>query len=57
MQAGGSDRGRDFAAKHADSIVATARGAKAMKEYRDDVRGRAAKIGREPDDIKFLGLF
>ena len=25
-----------------------------MKEYRDDVRARAAKAGRNPDDIKVL---
>ena len=28
-----------------------------MKEYRDDVRRRAAKFGRNPDDIKVLWLF
>jgi alkanesulfonate monooxygenase SsuD/methylene tetrahydromethanopterin reductase-like flavin-dependent oxidoreductase (luciferase family) len=57
VQAGGSDRGRDFAAKHADSIVAGANGTKAMKEFRDDVRRRAVKFGRNPDDIKVLWLF
>jgi FMN-dependent oxidoreductase (nitrilotriacetate monooxygenase family) len=57
VQAGGSDKGRDFAAKHADSIIATANGPAAMKEFRDDVRRRAAKFGRNPDDIKVLYLF
>jgi FMN-dependent oxidoreductase (nitrilotriacetate monooxygenase family) len=57
IQAGGSPRGRDFAAKHADSIIAKANGVKGMKEFRDDVRNRAAKIGRNPDDIKVLFLF
>ena len=57
VQAGGSDKGRDFAAKHADSIIATANGPKAMKEFRDDVRQRAVKFGRNPDDIKVLYLF
>jgi len=57
IQAGGSDKGRDFAAKHADSIIATANGPAAMKDFRDDVRRRAAKFGRNPDDIKVLYLF
>jgi FMN-dependent oxidoreductase (nitrilotriacetate monooxygenase family) len=56
VQAGGSPRGRGFAAKHADSIIATANGISGMKAYRDDVRARAAAIGRNPDDIKVLFL-
>jgi len=56
VQAGGSQRGRDFAAKHADSIIATANGTAGMKEFRDDIRGRAAALGRDPDDIKILYL-
>jgi alkanesulfonate monooxygenase SsuD/methylene tetrahydromethanopterin reductase-like flavin-dependent oxidoreductase (luciferase family) len=57
VQAGGSEKGRDFAAKHADSVISTAQGPKAMKEFRDDVRARAVKHGRNPDDIKLLWLF
>jgi FMN-dependent oxidoreductase (nitrilotriacetate monooxygenase family) len=56
VQAGGSPRGRAFAAKHADSIIATANQTAGMKEYRDDVRGHAARFGRDPDDIKVLFL-
>jgi alkanesulfonate monooxygenase SsuD/methylene tetrahydromethanopterin reductase-like flavin-dependent oxidoreductase (luciferase family) len=56
VQAGGSPTGRQFAAKHADSIIATANGVPGMKEYRDDVRARARSIGRNPDDIKVLFL-
>src|SRR5712671_5326865 len=56
VQAGGSPRGRDFAAKHADSIIATANQISGMKAYRDDVRQHAVKIGRSPDDIKVLFL-
>ena len=56
VQAGGSPRGRDFAAKHADSIIATANGIRGMRDFRDDVRARAAKIGRNPDDIKVMYL-
>ncbi len=56
VQAGGSPRGREFAARTADSIIATANGAAGMKWYRDDVRARAAAAGRNPDDIKVLFL-
>jgi FMN-dependent oxidoreductase (nitrilotriacetate monooxygenase family) len=56
IQAGASPRGRDFAAKFADSIIATANGAAGMKAFRDDIRLRAAKFGRDPDGIKVLFL-
>ncbi|HET6236016.1 MAG TPA: NtaA/DmoA family FMN-dependent monooxygenase [Acetobacteraceae bacterium] len=56
VQAGGSPRGRAFAAKHADSIIAVANGVAGMKQYRDDVRGHAVKFGRNPDDAKVLFL-
>ncbi len=56
VQAGGSPRGREFAARTADSIIATANGLTGMKAYRDDVRARAAAAGRDPDDIKVLFL-
>jgi long-chain alkane monooxygenase len=54
VQAGGSPKGRHFAAKNADSIIATANGIEGMKEYRDDVRARAEAQGRKPDDVKVL---
>ncbi|MBV8839056.1 MAG: NtaA/DmoA family FMN-dependent monooxygenase [Alphaproteobacteria bacterium] len=54
VQAGGSPRGRQFAAETADSIIAAASGVEAMREYRTDVRKRAAAAGRNPDDIKVL---
>jgi len=56
VQAGGSPRGRAFAAKHADSIIAPAYRLAGMREYRDDVRAHAVKLGRNPDDIKVLFL-
>lgn len=52
LQAGASPRGRDFAAQHADAIVSVANGVEGMKEFRADIRARAEKIGRNPDDIK-----
>ena len=56
VQAGGSPRGREFAARHADSVICVARGTKGMKAFRDDVRSRAARLGRDPDAIKMLFL-
>jgi FMN-dependent oxidoreductase (nitrilotriacetate monooxygenase family) len=56
VQAGGSPRGRAFAARHAHSVIATANGIDGMKAYRDDVRAKAAAFGRDPDDIKVLFL-
>jgi FMN-dependent oxidoreductase (nitrilotriacetate monooxygenase family) len=54
VQAGASPRGRDFAARHADSIISIASGVEAMKAFREDIRERAAKLGRDPDSIKVL---
>ncbi|MGA8758094.1 MAG: NtaA/DmoA family FMN-dependent monooxygenase [Stellaceae bacterium] len=56
VQAGGSPRGRAFAARHADSIIATANQIDGMKQYRDEVRAHAVRFGRDPDDIKVLYL-
>ena len=55
-QAGGSPRGRQFAAQHADTIVALTKGIAAMKTYRDDVRARMIACGRDPDACKVLFL-
>jgi FMN-dependent oxidoreductase (nitrilotriacetate monooxygenase family) len=54
VQAGGSPRGRDFAARHADSIISVASGVDSMKAFRDDIRARAAAAGRDPDGVKVL---
>ncbi|HEY0814747.1 MAG TPA: NtaA/DmoA family FMN-dependent monooxygenase [Pseudonocardia sp.] len=51
-QAGASPRGRDFAAKNADMLLCIPNGLDGMKEYRDDIRARAERFGRDPDDVK-----
>ena len=56
VQAGGSPRGRKFAAMHADSIIAVGNGIEGMKQYRDEVRAHAVAAGRKPDDVKVLFL-
>jgi FMN-dependent oxidoreductase (nitrilotriacetate monooxygenase family) len=55
-QAGGSPRGRQFASRYADTIVAHTKGITAMKAYRDDVRARMVLHGRDPDTCKVLFL-
>lgn len=56
IQAGGSPTGRDFASKWADLILAVQGPVETMKNYRDDVRRRAAAHGRNPDDCKVMYL-
>jgi FMN-dependent oxidoreductase (nitrilotriacetate monooxygenase family) len=54
VQAGGSPAGRDFGARHADLIMAEAQTPAAMKAYRDDIRARVERHGRDPDSCKVL---
>ena len=51
FQAGSSDRGREFAAKHAECMFIIGGGREALVR---DVRARAAAYGRAPDDVKFV---
>jgi long-chain alkane monooxygenase len=53
-QAGASTRGREFAAAHAETIIVSVPGIEAMKAYRDDVRARMEKLGRDPDSCKLM---
>ena len=55
-QAGGSPRGRKFAAAHADTIVVHVKGIEAMKAYREDVHKHMVAQGRKPSDCKVLFL-
>lgn len=54
VQAGGSPRGREFAARHAEVVVALGNSVEGMKAYRDDVHRRMEKWGRNPCDVKVL---
>ncbi len=53
-QAGSSERGREFAARHAEVILAVPTGLEKMKAFRDDIRVRMEKIGRSPDSCKIM---
>jgi FMN-dependent oxidoreductase (nitrilotriacetate monooxygenase family) len=54
MMAGVSSRGRDFAARWAEVIFAIQSDREGMRELRDDVRARAARLGRTGAPIKLL---
>jgi len=56
LQAGGSQAGREFAARYAEAIIANPHGPAKMRAYRDDIRARALDNGREPDDVKVMYL-
>jgi FMN-dependent oxidoreductase (nitrilotriacetate monooxygenase family) len=52
--AGGSEMGRQLAARYDDTMIALAKTPESAKVYRDDLRARAAATGRDPDSIKIL---
>jgi long-chain alkane monooxygenase len=54
FQAGQSDRGKTFAARHAEGIFSAARGVKQMQAFCEDVAARAEKLGRDPSTIPIL---
>src|SRR5215510_3901510 len=55
VQAGASDAGRQLAAETAEMIFSPGGGGLAGgQEYYADVKGRAARLGRNPDHIKIL---
>lgn len=52
-QAGSSDRGRDFAAKHAEAIFAVHPSVERMRDYTDDLDNRLLnKFNRKPGSVK-----
>ncbi|MET4037707.1 MULTISPECIES: LLM class flavin-dependent oxidoreductase [unclassified Bradyrhizobium] len=54
IQAGASDRGRDFAARWAEIIFVTPGLIDVAVEFRNDLRARAVRFGRDPDTLKVL---
>lgn len=54
FQAGNSDTGREFAARYAEAIYASAQSLEDAQAYYADVKGRLAKYGREDDHLKIL---
>lgn len=55
-QAGASSRGKDFAARHAECVFLYGPSKEHTRKAVQDVRERAARLGRDPDDVRvFLG--
>ncbi len=52
VQAGNSDVGREFAARVAEMIYASAQSLEVAQKYYADVKGRMEKYGRDPDSLK-----
>ena len=54
VQAGASEQGRELAAATADVVYAAAQTLEAAQAYYASVKGRMAKYGRHPDDLKIM---
>ncbi|MCF4167322.1 LLM class flavin-dependent oxidoreductase [Zavarzinia compransoris] len=54
IQAGASDAGKELAAETAEVVFNSDDTPEAAKAYYDDVKGRMAKFGRTPDEIRVL---
>jgi len=54
IQAGASDQGRELAAATADVIYAASQTIEDARAYYDDVKGRMAQYGREPEHLKIM---
>ncbi|HEY4332639.1 MAG TPA: NtaA/DmoA family FMN-dependent monooxygenase [Ilumatobacteraceae bacterium] len=57
VQAGGSPRGMDFAAQHADVVISHKNSREGMLEYCTEVKERAKKFGRDPKSVKVFFTF
>ncbi|MFB9279827.1 LLM class flavin-dependent oxidoreductase [Cohnella cellulosilytica] len=56
-QAGSSERGRAFAAKHAECVFVGGNSKESLKFNIQDIRDKAERLGRDPQSIKmFTGL-
>ena len=56
IQAGTSERGQDFAAQHAEAIIAPRETADEMKQFYDQFKARVQKFGRPPEACKIFFL-
>jgi FMN-dependent oxidoreductase (nitrilotriacetate monooxygenase family) len=54
VQAGQSEDGREFAARVAEAIFCPARTIDDGRNYRDDIRNRMPKYGRNPDHVTIM---
>lgn len=54
VQAGSSDDGRSFAARHAEAIFTAHQSLESAQEFYADIKSRARGQGRNPDHVKIL---
>lgn len=54
VQAGASEKGKELAAKSADVVFTATQSLQMAQEFYSDLKSRASKYGRQPDDIKIL---
>jgi FMN-dependent oxidoreductase (nitrilotriacetate monooxygenase family) len=54
IQAGASDTGRELAARTAEVVFASDADPQSAKRSYDDLKGRMAKYGRDPDSLRIL---
>jgi len=54
FMAGQSEPGREFAAKHAECLFASANTIEQCREVAEDIRSRMPKYGRRPEDIRII---
>jgi len=52
FQAGSSETGRNFAARHGEVVFTAQRSLEGAQAFRTDVRRRAADAGRDPDSVR-----
>ncbi|WP_163359869.1 LLM class flavin-dependent oxidoreductase, partial [Klebsiella aerogenes] len=58
IQAGSSEPGKELAARSAEAIFTAQQTLEDAVAFYSDVKGRLAKYGRRPDDIKVMpGVF
>jgi N-acetyl-S-(2-succino)cysteine monooxygenase len=57
VQAGGSEAGRDLAARWADTVYTVAGNIDDAREFYRDVKARVQKFGRNPEDIRIMTGF
>ncbi|GAA1277353.1 monooxygenase [Planotetraspora silvatica] len=54
VQAGSSDDGRDFAARHAEAVFTAQQTLEEGQEFYADIKARAARYGRPPENVVIL---
>jgi FMN-dependent oxidoreductase (nitrilotriacetate monooxygenase family) len=54
VQAGSSQDGREFAAQYAEAVFTAQQTLAGAQEFYSDIKKRARRLGRDPDEIKIL---